>query len=112
MRNKGLEFQDLISLQKVEISNLLKKKDLLQQQVLEYESERDELVIHAHKSSQEISRLEKEVFNLDFENSSLRTLNSNNGDMAMRCYRAEKKVIYMSAFIVALIVMFSIIIFS
>lgn len=104
MRNKELEFQDLISLQKVEISNLLKKKDLLQKQVLEYEKERNDLVIHAHKASAENQKMKTEM-------DAIHRINRQNGDIAKRCFYAERTIAGYKLTVIVLLVLVLLLIF-
>jgi FtsZ-binding cell division protein ZapB len=104
MRNKELELQDTISLQKVEIANLLKKKDILQNAVAQYENERQELVVSAHKTSSDNVRLQKEI-------DAIKLLNEQNGDISVRCFDAERTLqVYQIGVVILLLILIFLII--
>jgi len=80
----------------IEIIDLNKKKHILEAQVAEYENERRELVLSAHKNSTENNNLKREL-------DSVRCIMEHNGDIALRCYKAESNLLYHQIAIVMLI---------
>jgi hypothetical protein len=71
----------------IEIIDLSKKKSILEAQVAEYENERHELVVSAHKYSSDNARLQKEI-------NAVKLISEQNGDVAKRAYSAESKLLW------------------